>query len=86
MNKKVYVVLIVFFVGCIFFARFLYYYITIPGSRPIQNLIVASIATLLAFQIFIIGLLADLISANRKFIEDILKRVKNLELSGADGK
>ena len=71
----------IFAIGVLFFGRFLYYYIKFPGSQPIQNLIVSSVLILLGFQIFMIGVIADLISANRKFIENTLKRVKKLELS-----
>ena len=34
----------------------------------------------IGFQILIVGLLADLISANRRLIEDTLLRVKKIEL------
>ncbi len=72
---------VVFSIGLFFFARFLYLYMTIPGERPIQHLIVVGVFMLLGFYLFLIGLIADLISANRKLIEDTLKRVKKLELS-----
>ena len=35
---------------------------------------------IVGFQIIMIGLLADVISANRRYLEDILYRVKRLEL------
>lgn len=71
----------IFGIAALVFARFLYFYVTMPDKRPIQHLIVTGVLTLLAFQTFMIGLIADLISANRKLIENTLKRVKNLELS-----
>jgi len=73
--------LLVFGVGVIIFARFLYLRTLTPEVRPIQHLIAAAFIFVFSFQIFLIGLLADLISANRKLSESILKKVKRLELS-----
>jgi len=71
---------LIFLIGIIFFFRFLYLRFTAPHVRPIQHLIVSGVIILLSFQVFMIGLLADLISANRKLMENTLKRVKILEL------
>jgi len=73
---------VVLLIGIFFFLRFMYLRFAVPGTRPIQHLIVSAVIMLFGFQIFMIGLLADLISANRKLIENTLKRVKNLELTG----
>jgi hypothetical protein len=35
---------------------------------------------IVGFQVLVIGLLADVISANRKLLEDLLYRVRGLEL------
>ena len=35
---------------------------------------------IVGIQVLLIGLLADLISANRKLLEDVLSRVRRLEL------
>jgi hypothetical protein len=35
---------------------------------------------IVGFQIILIGLLADVISANRKLLEDVVYRVRSLEL------
>ena len=37
---------------------------------------------IVGFQILVIGLLADMISGNRKLLEDLLYRVRLLELTG----
>ena len=71
---------IIFIIGAVFFFRFLYLRAVTPGIRPIQHLLVSVVITLLGFQVLLIGLIADLISANRKLIENTLKRVKSLEL------
>ena len=74
--------LVIFMIGALLFARFFYLRATVPGARPIQHLIASAFAMLLGFQVFLIGLLAELISSNRKLIENSLKRIKNLELPG----
>ncbi|MCK5012588.1 MAG: glycosyltransferase family 2 protein [Candidatus Omnitrophica bacterium] len=65
-----------FFIGC----RFVFYYLTESGGGKIQSLILAAVLLIIGFQILIVGLLADLISANRRLIEDALLRIKKIEL------
>ena len=71
----------IFGAGFLVSVRFLYYYITQQGAGHVQSLIFSAILMIVGFQIVMIGLLADIIGANRKFLEDILYRVKKLELS-----
>lgn len=60
--------------------RFLYYFIVNDGATGhIQSLILAAILILAAFQIGLSGIVADLISANRKLLESLLRRVRELE-------
>jgi glycosyltransferase involved in cell wall biosynthesis len=59
--------------------RFLYYYIIGQGTGHIQSLILAAILFIVGFQVLIIGLVADVISFNRKLIEEILLRVRRME-------
>jgi len=66
-------------VGVFLLVRFGYFYITGDGSGHVQSLIVASIAILLSFQTFLLGLLADLIAKNRHLNEEINYRLKKLE-------
>ncbi len=73
---------IVMGLGALLSLRFFYSFIVDPGvSRHIQSLIVAAVLFIIGFQIMVIGLLADIISANRLLLEDILFRVKKMELS-----
>ena len=37
---------------------------------------------IVGFQVLLIGLLADVISANRKLLEDLVYRVRSMEFSG----
>jgi len=68
-------------VGIILGLRFLYFFVTGSGIGHVQSVILASMLILLGFFLGMIGLLADLISANRRLIEDISFRVRNLELT-----
>ncbi len=56
--------------------RFLYYYLNHHGAGHIQSLILASILILTGVQIGLIAVLADLLSINRKLLEDIQTRLK----------
>ena len=71
---------LVFSVGLVISLRFLYYYLIGSGAGHIQSLIMAAVFMILGFQIIVIGLVADLISGNRRLIEDNLYRTRKLEL------
>jgi glycosyltransferase involved in cell wall biosynthesis len=60
-------------------ARFLYYYFSGDGGGHVQSLILSAVLLIVGFQIMLIGLLADLIAANRKLLENTLYRVKIIE-------
>jgi glycosyltransferase involved in cell wall biosynthesis len=62
--------------------RFLYYYVFEPARAGghIQSLILAAILTIIGFQVLLIGLLADMISFNRKILEEVLFRIKRIEI------
>ncbi len=68
--------------GLIVSLRFLYFYLFTPfgGQGHIQSLILAAVLFIVGFQVMVIGLLSDLIAANRRLLEDTLYRVKKLEL------
>lgn len=68
-----------FSIGFIIGLRFLYFYFVDGGAGHIQSLILAAVLLLLGVQIFIIGLLADIIGSNRSLIENILYRIKKME-------
>lgn len=72
---------IIFMVGFLIGCRFLFYYLMGEGGGKIQSLILAAVFILLGFQLAIVGLVADLISANRRLIEDCLLRIKKIELT-----
>jgi ABC-type sugar transport system permease subunit len=60
--------------------RFLYYWLQNQGSGKLQSLLLAAVLMIVGFQIILIGLVADVISANRKLLEDLLYRVRSMEL------
>lgn len=60
--------------------RFLYFFLTGAGAGHIQSLILSAILLIVGFQILLIGLVADLISFNRKIAEEALYRIRRLEL------
>jgi len=71
----------IFFLGFLISLRFLYFYFCDPVGSHIQSLILSAVLLILGFQIVMIGLLADIISANRRLIEDALYRIRKMELS-----
>lgn len=68
----------VFFItGLILVSRFMYFYLFDGGAAGhVQSLILASVLLIIGFQIFLIGLVADLIASNRKLIEDGFYHIK----------
>jgi glycosyltransferase involved in cell wall biosynthesis len=76
-----YIGVAVFSGGFAGFLRFVYYFFQNEAFRHIASLIVAAVLMIVGFQIVLIGLLADMISGNRKLLEDLLYRVRVLELS-----
>lgn len=70
---------IIFMMGLLLSFRFLYFYFSGSGAGNVQSLILSSILIMLGFQTGVVGLQADLISSNRKLLEDIKYRVKKME-------
>jgi hypothetical protein len=75
---------LVFLAGLAISTRFLYYYLfTAYAPGMVQSLILSAVLMIVGFQVALIGLLADVISANRKLLEDLLYRVRRMELDQA---
>jgi hypothetical protein len=51
------------------------------GTGHIQSLILSAVLLIVGFQVFTIGLVADLVSANRKILEETLYHVRKQEYS-----
>jgi len=72
--------LIVILPGLLGFGRFLYYFFTVGGEGHIQSLIFSTVLINIGFIVFMFGIIADLISSNRKLIETALYKIKKIEL------
>jgi glycosyltransferase involved in cell wall biosynthesis len=79
-----YIGLAIFGAGFLVALRFVYLYLTsdFTGGRYIQSLIFSAVLMIVGFQVMLIGLLADVISANRKLLEDVVYRIRSIELTG----
>jgi glycosyltransferase involved in cell wall biosynthesis len=66
--------------GLVLALRFLYFYLIGQGSGHIQSVILSAVLLIVGFQILLIGLLADLVSGNRKIMEEVLYRLRRVEL------
>lgn len=66
--------------GGILGIRFLGYFFTGSGQGHIQSLILAAILLITGVQVSLIAVLSELVSINRKLLEDIQRRVKKSDL------
>ncbi len=66
--------------------RFLFFYFTGRGAGHTQSLMLACTLLIIGFITFVIGMLADVISANRKILEDIQYHIKRIEYEGTHGR
>ncbi len=67
-----------FLIGLGLGIRFMVYFFLGTGGGHVQSLILASTLMMLGFMTFVIGLQADIISANRKLLEDIRYKVSKM--------
>ena len=70
---------ILFGLGMLIGLRFLYFYLTKAGAGHVQSLILAALLMGMGFFLAIVGLLADLISVNRKLLEKVDWRAQKIE-------
>ncbi len=66
-------------VGLLYIIRFLIYYIEGTGSGHVQSLILGCTLLIMGFLTVMIGIMADVISANRKILEDTQYHVRRAE-------
>ncbi len=67
--------------GLVLGIRYLYFVSIGEGAGHVQSVIVAAMLLIVGFQVVLIGLLADLIGFNRKILEEVLYRLRRIELS-----
>jgi hypothetical protein len=69
-----------FAIGALLSLRWLWYYLMVDSTRArVPSLILAAILILVGVQLWIFGIVADIIAVNRKLLEDIQQRVKRIE-------
>lgn len=74
---------ILFLIGVAVGIRFLYFYLTGSGSGHVQSLILSSILIGMGFQTIMVAFVADLLSVNRRLLEDLQQ--KSRKNKGEDG-
>lgn len=65
--------------GLLGVGRFLYFFATGSGAGHVQSLVLSGVLLVVGFQVMLIGLLSDLIAANRRLLEEALYRLRRLE-------
>jgi glycosyltransferase involved in cell wall biosynthesis len=66
--------------GALLSGRFLYYYLTGRGEGHVQSVILAALLLGAGFFLAVAGIVADLISVNRKLLERVDYRLRRMEL------
>lgn len=72
---------VLFSIGFILGVRFLYYFFSGNGEGHIQSVILAGVLLGMGFQTLLVAILADLLSANRKLLEDLRYQLKYKKVS-----
>ncbi|MBI5186484.1 MAG: glycosyltransferase family 2 protein [Nitrospinae bacterium] len=75
----------IFTFGFLLGLRYLYFFFLQSTAGHIQSLILSAICLIVGFQICLIGLVSELISINREKLEDILYRIKKIEMKNVRG-
>ncbi|MGB7802774.1 glycosyltransferase family 2 protein [Buttiauxella sp.] len=75
---------VLFFTGFLIGVRFLFKFLTGDGNGYVQSLILASVLMGMGFQTILIAFVTDLLSANRKLLEDLRFKVAQLNVDSVD--
>ena len=70
----------VFLTGFVISLRFLFLYLGGRGQGNVQSLILSAVLMIVGFQVILIGLVADAIASSRKLTEELLFRLRSMEL------
>lgn len=76
--------MIIFAIGLLISFRFLYFMFIGEGVGHIQSLILSAVLMMLGFQTLVIGLISDLIAANRRLNEEIVYRLRRMDREGRE--
>ena len=74
---------IILLLGVAVGGRFLYFYFTVGGKGHIQSLILCGALMGIGFQTILVAFLADLLSVNRKLLEELQYRMRRIESNKA---
>jgi len=74
-----YLAAVAFIGGSTIFVRFFVYFVSGNGTGHVQSLILGAVLMMVAFQLTVLGILADLLAANRKLLERVLFRIRSAE-------
>jgi hypothetical protein len=70
--------------GAVLGVRFVWHFAQGDRGGHIQSLILAAVFLIVGFQTLLVGLVADLISVNRRLSEEVLVRLKRMEMPIAE--
>jgi len=71
--------------GLIIGARFLWYFSAGNGAGHIQSLILAAVLLIVGFLTFLLAILGDLLSVNRRLLEELQQRERRRRVEGTVG-
>lgn len=74
------IALLLIFGGIALGIRYMYFYFNGRGAGHIQSVIFAAVLMIVGFQTLLIGLLADLVGFNRQILEELIYRIRRIEL------
>ncbi|QPJ65016.1 MAG: glycosyltransferase family 2 protein [Candidatus Nitrohelix vancouverensis] len=75
---------IVFFLGFAIGCRYLFFFFQGMTEGHVQSLILSAILLIVGFQILMMGIVAELISINRRLLEDVQLRLKKSDMDRKD--
>jgi formate hydrogenlyase subunit 3/multisubunit Na+/H+ antiporter MnhD subunit len=70
-------------VGLLPVARFLYFYAQGQGNGHVQSVVLGGVLLVFGFVSLLVGIVAELISFNRRLLEILLEKVRRLESDAA---
>jgi glycosyltransferase involved in cell wall biosynthesis len=71
--------------GLIIAARFLWYFVLGNGQGHVQSLILAAVLLIVGFLTFLLAILGDLLSVNRRLLEELQQRERRRRIEAAFG-
>lgn len=77
-----YISLLVVAIGVVPMVRFLNFYLKGQGDGHVQSLIMGSVLLMIGFQVMVLGFVGDVISFNRRLLEEVLYRLKRIQIDG----